>query len=207
MSPDVNDELAALRNEVSRLAAQQRHNRLSARKWAVTVALCVAGAALAQPVIVSFTADTPAVASDINSSLESLRDWSVPRGAVLFFDGATCPTGWSTVASAQGRLIMGRPSAGTLGRTFGGQVSGDSEPGHGHATSGAGAHTHTGVTSGWVGWITNTINYNIVPGYMNAFHIQEGLLINGVGDHAHGVTTTGASAVLPYVYFTPCRKD
>jgi hypothetical protein len=102
---------------------------------------------------------------------------------------------------------MGRPTAGTLGRTFGGQVSGDSEPAHAHATGGAGAHTHTGVTAGWVSWMTSTINYNIVPGYSNAFHIQEGLAINGVGDHAHGVTATGASAVLPYVYFTPCRKD
>jgi hypothetical protein len=68
MSPDIHDELASLRNEVSRLAAQQQHSRRSVRRWAVTIALCLAGAALAQPVIVTFTADTPAIADDINSS-------------------------------------------------------------------------------------------------------------------------------------------
>ncbi len=43
----------------------------------------------------------------------------VPAGAVSFFNLASCPTGWTGLAAAQGRFILGLPASGTLAGTAG----------------------------------------------------------------------------------------
>lgn len=48
---------------------------------------------------------------------------STPTGAVMFFNLATCPTGWTALAAAQGRYLVGLPSAGTLAGTAGTALS------------------------------------------------------------------------------------
>jgi hypothetical protein len=39
---------------------------------------------------------------------------TTPAGAVMFFNLATCPPGWTELVSARGRYLVGLPSAGTL---------------------------------------------------------------------------------------------
>lgn len=200
-------QIDQLNQEMMTLRAQQQRTSRVRTTLAVAFAMTLAGVAIAGPTLTPFNANTPAVAAQINTNFTQLAAFSVPSGAILFVDADACPTGWTAVAAAQGRMIMGRPSNGTLRQTFGGQVNGNSEPSHAHGTGGAGGHSHTGSTGGWAGWVQTTINYNAVPGYNSPYHIVSALNVDPVGDHTHGVTATGASSVVPYVYFTPCRKD
>lgn len=63
-------------------------------------------------------------------------DATAPTGAVMFFNLATCPTGWSELTAARGRYLVGLPSGGTLAGTAG-TALGDLE------NRPTGAHTHT----------------------------------------------------------------
>ncbi|MBI1971505.1 MAG: hypothetical protein HYS52_01485 [Candidatus Wildermuthbacteria bacterium] len=44
---------------------------------------------------------------------------TVPAGAVMSFNLATCPSGWTAFTAGQGRYIVGLPSGGTLAGTSG----------------------------------------------------------------------------------------
>jgi hypothetical protein len=86
---------------------------------------------------------------------------SVPAGAVMHFDLAACPAGWSELTAARGRTIVGLPAAGTLDATVGtaladkGLRSITQVPMHSHVitayagtTTSDGAHTPTMVSGG-----------------------------------------------------------
>jgi hypothetical protein len=73
----------------------------------------------------------------------------LPPGMVSYFDLSECPTGWSRLAQAEGRAIVGATEDGTLQGTVG-EAFGDLEDReHAHVvdpgpvdTSSAGSHTH-----------------------------------------------------------------
>ncbi len=74
----------------------------------------------------------------------------VPSGAVMLFDLAACPIGWSELTDAQGRAIVGLPSAGTLKGTVGVALTDVEDRDHTHSTDPAvigtsadGSHVHT----------------------------------------------------------------
>jgi hypothetical protein len=80
--------------------------------------------------------------SDVTTSI-------LPSGAVLFFDLTVCPNGWTEIATAQGRSIVGRPTGGTLGGTVGTALSNLESRAHSHvidppssSSSSTGTHTH-----------------------------------------------------------------
>lgn len=201
---EVTQQLEELRREL-----EQLKRRSTRPRWVLlaVASLVVAGVALAQPALSTFQADAPARADEMNTNFTNVAAFTVPPGAVMLFDLAACPTGWSPFAEGTGRLLMGKPGAGTLKQTFGAALAGNGVPVHGHSTGVAGGHTHSGNTGNWVNWRTTTINYNAVPGYVSPYHIVSNLEIAGAGDHTHAVSTTNASDVLPYVFLTPCRKN
>ena len=47
----------------------------------------------------------------------------IPTGAVMAFNLASCPSGWTELTSARGRYIVGLPSGGTLAGTAGTALS------------------------------------------------------------------------------------
>lgn len=65
---------------------------------------------------------------------------STPTGAIMAFDLATCPTGWSVYTAAQGRFLRGIDPAGTVdpsGARVAGHVQADAFQGHAHGIGGA----------------------------------------------------------------------
>jgi hypothetical protein len=73
----------------------------------------------------------------------------IPTGAVMFFDLTSCPSGWSELTTARGRVAVGRPSGGTLRGTVGTAMGNLANPSHTHTvnpsstlTSSAGSHNH-----------------------------------------------------------------
>jgi hypothetical protein len=76
-------------------------------------------------------------------------DDSVPAGAVMMFDRSACPEGWSELAAARGRTLVGLDAGGVLGATVGAALADREDRVHAHSasasdgiTSTAGGHTH-----------------------------------------------------------------
>jgi len=203
MSEQNDAVIRELQAEVRRLAeAQRRQGRIRAGLLGAMV-LLAGGAALAQPALTTFNADAPAVASQVNTNFTQVSQFTVPPGGIIFYDGAACPTGWTQVA--QGRAIVGRPTTGTNGQTFGTAMVGNTEPSHAHSTGTAGSHSHGGQTGTFANWVTGTVNWTVQVGFTSAYHHTHGISYDG--DHTHGVTGIAASAVMPFIYYTACRKN
>ena len=91
----------------------------------------------------SFSVFLPLILNAIGAMAE------VPQGAVMTFNLASCPSGWTEVTDAQGRAIVGLPSGGTLSGEVGSGLSDLEDRTHTHIvdpnttiTSISGAHTH-----------------------------------------------------------------
>jgi hypothetical protein len=98
---------------------------------------------------VKVTGGAPVAGKVLTSDATGLATWEspeggVPSGAVIFFNLATCPSGWTELSSARGRYLVGLPAGGTLAGTAGtalgdlenrpvGQhMHGVNDPGHKH---------------------------------------------------------------------------
>jgi hypothetical protein len=159
----------------------------------------------------------------------------VPTGAVMFFNLAACPTGWSALASAQGRYIVGLDPSGALASTVGTALSDQenrsvgqhthaiTDPGHTHGITDPG-HAHPPVTASagaWHYWYWNsatcsgqTVNMQgvaagVCGGPADATgSAQTGVTIQGA---ATGISASTAGAVAgtnaPYVQLLACQKN
>ncbi len=63
-------------------------------------------------------------------------DDGVPRGAVAFFAGAACPTGWAPSEDAKGRLIVGATDEADVGVKVGTPLADREDRTHAHGYSG-----------------------------------------------------------------------
>lgn len=82
----------------------------------------------------------------------------VPSGAVMAFDLAACPAGWTPMVPAAGRVVVGATTGLARGATAGADsvaLSADQMPSHSHGVNDPG-HLHQ---------VPNTINYNIAPSF------------------------------------------
>lgn len=132
----------------------------------------------------------------------------VPSGAVMFFDAATCPTGWTEMTNAKGRYLVGLPAGGTHGATVGTALANqENRPAgaHGHAVSDPG-HTHTyplsvpGLTSpsGWHFGVWAAQDANWTP-QRDISREMTGITVQ---DYP-GVSGTNA----PYLQILICKKN
>jgi hypothetical protein len=129
---------------------------------------------------------------------------------VVFFDLDKCPTGWTELEGAQGRVLVGLPPDGELGGTVG-KVLGDLEDrSHTHllqrltaGTTSSGAHGHTipdvsltTISSGShrhnVGSASQmaSMNSGTGPGFTaaSANHLHD---VEPDGEHSHDLTLQG----------------
>ena len=130
------------------------------------------------------------LARDVTADVTPPRDAgpladSVPTGAVMYFEGSSCPDGWVVFGDGAGRV-----AAPTTGGAEGGSVRGVPLASGENRT-----HTHRVSASFSLG----AVSYVGVVGSAN----------NGVGaagDVSVSVTTSAASTGLPYVQLLMCRK-
>lgn len=66
---------------------------------------------------------------------ESVDTHPFPQGAIFFVDGIQCPTGWSPLAEADGRLVVSTPDGGAPGVTVGTPLASGVVPVHNHGLS------------------------------------------------------------------------
>ncbi len=131
-----------------------------------------------------------------------------PSGAVMYFNLANCPLGWSSIPSAEGRYIVGLNSSGSLGGTAGTNLT-DLE------NRSVGQHNHTGSTN-TTG--SHAHNLNIAYNYSGAIFAMQGGGTAGLmrvsapaGNHSHTLTVNDAGTVAgtnaPYIQFLVCQKN
>lgn len=78
----------------------------------------------------------------------------VPTGAVMAFNLATCPSGWSPLAAASGRVIVGAAAGVTPGATFGKDqvaLTANEMPKHTHPITDPG-HAHSSGQISFMAW-------------------------------------------------------
>lgn len=124
----------------------------------------------------------------------------VPSGAIMFFNLASCPTGWTEDTASRGRYVVGLPSGGSLASTTGtaltdkenravGQHAHDiTDPGHTHKNTMTGQDTPSGANYAGPGNTTG----------------NTGSAATGISVVATG-TTAGTNA--PYIQYLACSKD
>ncbi|MBI2138485.1 hypothetical protein HYU13_02770 [Candidatus Woesearchaeota archaeon] len=162
---------------------------------------------------------------------------SVPSGAVIFYDGTSCPTGWSRLSGSQGRVIVGltddavatdvKATVGTAALSNKGTRTITQVPSHKHSvnpasvkTSSDGAHAHdyNDIFFSEKGG-TITVYNNLGSGDSDNDNkgFTDPQTTDSAGAHQHTVdipatdtTTVGSASVdvtMPYIQLLVCRKD
>jgi len=124
-------------------------------------------------------------------------------GAVMFFNLASCPSGWSELTAARGRYVVGRPSGGTLAGTQGTQLSN-------LESRAVGQHLHPINDSGHTHSMEAVADYARCCFY-NGSSIYDTLDGGSTGSSYTGITqtqNTGSSGTnAPYIQLLICQKN
>jgi hypothetical protein len=131
----------------------------------------------------------------------------IPAGAVMYFNLTTCPLGWSPLAAAEGRYLVGAKSTGgaiaaTVGtalndqenRAVGQHNHGVTDPGHSHNIQRSANQAANGGAGGIFG-----LQLNSGTDVSTTQAAGTGLSIQNAG------TVAGTNA--PYVQYRICQKD
>lgn len=196
--------------------------RLQPRRGRTITALALAAAALpvlalAGPVDLpnTFESGAPVLAADFNDNfdavadavddndtrilaLEGSSDGGVPSAAVVFFDATECPEGWSELAEARGRAVVGMDgSAASLLGTVGTELDDLEDRAHAHTTdigevtSGTTAVSHThGVPSHATG-SAGSHNHQWKDGLFSTFNAAGNLINAALVPYAVGAGVQG----------------
>ncbi len=159
--------------------------------------------------------------NNITTTVNALAGNTYEAGMIAHFTGTTCPSGWTALASAQGRYIVGLNPGGTQAGT-GGVALGDlekrlvpqhnhgiSDPGHQHFIDAAPTDDHNfstqGQTSQQYGVWADAGGYNVNPPYsgvgVNTILQYTGISVSTFGDYA------AASMAAPYIQYLVCQKN
>jgi hypothetical protein len=149
-------------------------------------------------------ADTVQIPGNLNVG-GSIIPAIIPTGAVMFFELAACPAGWSELESARGRYLVGLPAGGTLGATQGTALSNleDRPTGqHGHPLN---PSSHTHETHGHAANVT----INTPGGAISSTVAGIGLSLFQTGPAFLSVGNAGnvAGTNAPYLQLLVCKKN
>jgi hypothetical protein len=172
--------------------------------------------------------------TDVPTGFADGVDDTVPTGAVMFFNLASCPAGWSALVEAEGRYLVAMPTGGTLGAAVGTALTDGQDRATGRHTHSASspAHTHTsqnhahtvephthsyhtnnmyaGIAnpgSGTWGWVPENSGVYIDTG---ATGLTTSWVAPAINATAATVTVNNAGAAgtnAPYLQLLACQKD
>ena len=247
---DHNDEFKsgthAARDAIESRLAKLEGRRANARWWKYATLMTIAATVFAPlaadalgPVPNVFSAGDTISASEMNANFTHLQngitanEGQVPSGTIIFYNGSTCPTGWSEVTAARGRTIVGLTgSAGTLGGTVGTPLVDMGNRSHNHSVnigsfdSGSdGSHNHRWIENGQTTYSSSGAEVPLGP---QSFDTAPGdfmpdvdfgttshdIYTNNAGGHTHSVNPPATNTnnaftadVIPYVQYLVCQRD
>ena len=133
------------------------------------------------------------------------------QGAIIFYNGTSCPTGYNEVTGARGRTVVGLPAAGTLAGTVGTALTNLEDrththtgPSHTHTYTDVIAHTHTFTsTTGGSPQTHPMRGWDSQSTYTTA---STGITTGTTAASGTGATGTAATSnVIPYVQYIVCE--
>jgi hypothetical protein len=169
-------------------------------------------------------------ASRASAATGVLASQIVPSGAVTYFNGTTCPAGWTELVAARGRYVVGLPLGGTLAGIDGTPLTDllDRPTGqHTHTMMMGGMHNHNGFTGGTVSGDTNLDN-NVAFGAVGngeapscsahvgetantgcyAYYKDHTHSIASDPGHVHTINASGTPGTnAPYIQLLVCQKS
>jgi len=113
----------------------------------------------------------------------------------MFFNSATCPSGWSEYTALQGRYAVGLPSGGTLAGTKGKELSNLEDRAVGY-------HSHNARTTGDFGLSQDVRSGNTTPAAWKNTGNKAGITVDSAGT-AYIEGNTNA----PYIQLLACQKN
>lgn len=139
---------------------------------------------------------------------------AIPSKAVMFFNLAECPVGWTRFGNAEGRTIVGANPGGSMAAMVGFPLSDLQSPKHAHGMQ----HTHqVAGTTNEGRWSWRQGGFSCCGAQGNGFVIdvrdQDEDWARSVYDMnfpsgpASVASTAEAEAYMPYVQLLPCQKD
>ncbi len=144
------------------------------------------------------------------------------QGAIIFYDGTSCPTGYAEVTGARGRYIVGLPAAGTLAGTAGTALSNIedrpvgqhlhsvdpantsvsiSDPGHSHSIVVSAASSYNGVTKAYNHFDSTVSSFNTGSSTTGITASVDIAAFNS----ANSGSVAGTNA--PYVQYIVCKAS
>src|SRR4051794_35267678 len=115
---------------------------------------------------------------------------AAPSGAVMFFDVAACPSGWSAYDAGRGRYLVGLPSGAAAGATVGTALADQEDRPTGQHTHGVNDPGH----SHGVAYDTDRLaNYGNTLGGTSIFGVNDGLATTST--ETTGITIQPSGAV------------
>lgn len=159
------------------------------------------------------TAGTPGPTTVLMSDDEGLASWktfspSIPQHAVAFFEGTTCPDGWTELVAARGRYVVGLPAGGTVGGTVGTPLANlENRPigAHSHAILDPG-HRH-GYTYPHI-WIVTSIASGHNAMGAGAVDLSQSVYLTNAAVASMTIyeAGTGVGTNAPYLQMILCEK-
>lgn len=160
-----------------------------------------------------------AIGQDLGVVAGPALGWITPAGGtpssiIAFFDGTICPTGWTEVTLARGRLLVG---AGTVGTSVGTALTNQQTrtitgvPSHSHGAgtlaSDSISHQHVFKTRQTLTADANKAKWATTQSGTND--------TTSAGGHTHTLTTgrSGSAGIasvdvtMPYIQYLVCKKD
>jgi hypothetical protein len=152
---------------------------------------------------------------------------TLPSGMIAAFNAA-CPTGWTELTAARGRVIVGVPASGTLAGTVGTALTDLQDKTHSHTYTEVVNHTHTvsvtdpghthlqrsqtATTGGVSSWEHGVIDTSSTAAETLATDSATtgitATTANPAGGVATGTTSTKATSdVIAYIQYRYCSKD
>lgn len=133
---------------------------------------------------------------------------SLPAGLIAAFNGA-CPSTWTEVTGAQGRIIVGLPSGGTLAGTVGTAYTDQQNKSVTPTFTGSALPTHTHTFTG------DSLSGGTRKGGTSnpASIIENNAAVTGTnasvsaGTPSGSVSAVSSAGVLAYVQYRYCSKD
>lgn len=134
-----------------------------------------------------------------------------PAGAVVFFNLAACPTGWTELVAARGMYMVGLPASGTLAGTSGTALTNLESRAvgqHLHSAS-QGNHMHSILFagSGALGqrWVTGSGSYTDSGWGFGGQNEQMSTVSSGAITIGNAGSVAGTNA--PYIQLLTCQKS
>lgn len=123
---------------------------------------------------------------------------SVPSGTIAYQSGS-CPTGWTEVIAARGRMIVGLPSGGTSAGTVGTALTDLQDKTHTHSVTATGAVGSIAASSDAAVKVGTSASNAAASGHTHAAPAFTGSPATS--------TTAATSDVLSYIQYRVCSKD